>query len=259
MRVLLVDDEPIALDRLETALSCIPEVEVVGRATSASQAMALKRENSPDVVLLDINMPRQNGLSLMESMRDSGGSVPEFIFVTALDQHALKAFELHAADYLLKPVAFERLREALRRAEARLRARTADERFAELDRLIQNLARDKKSAFETDLWIKTHRGVDRVSVDEISVFRADGDYVAVELNGRTHLLSDSLTALCGRLDPARFMRAHRSAIVNLSRVRGIRRRVRRGFSLVLESGEMIEVGPSYSNAVLERLHTRSWR
>lgn len=259
MRVLIVDDEPIALDRLESALTCIPEAELAGRATGAAQALALVREIRPDVILLDINMPRQNGLALMESIREAQGRVPEIIFVTAMDQHAIRAFELDAVDYLLKPVALERLRDALRRAQDRIRARTADRRFAELDRLIQKLSGEKVSGFETNLWIRTKRGVDRIPVEDVSVFRAEGDYVAVEIGGKTHLLNDSLTAIESRLDPALFVRAHRSTIVNMARVKGVRRRAPRGLSLVIEAGGPVEVGPKYAADVLDRLRTGRWR
>jgi DNA-binding LytR/AlgR family response regulator len=258
MRVLIVDDEPIALDRLENALSCMPEMVLVGRAMTGREALQLARDTSPDVILLDINMPRQDGLTVMRLLID-GGNPPEVVFITAMDQHAIRAFELHAADYLMKPVSFERLREALRRVEERLRARTAERRFAELDRVIEMLKGERPSVYDREVWVRTKSGVDRVAVDDVDVFKADGDYVAVQTKERTHLLKVSLAALHERLDPEKFARAHRSAVVNLSRVKGVRRRRPRGLSLVLEGGAQIEVGPSHADDVLARLNARRWR
>lgn len=258
MKVLIVDDEPIALDRLEHALSCIPEAEIVGRAANGQQALALCRALRPDLVLLDINMPKQDGLSVMQALRDEGDP-PEVIFVTALDRHAIRAFELHAADYLMKPVAFDRLREAVRRAEDRLRARTADQRFAALDRLIESLREGRKTAFESSIWVRSRLGVDRIPVAEVTLFRAEGDYVAAQIGERAHLVKDTLAGMAERLDPAQFVRAHRSVIVNIERVKGIRRKPPRGIALLLDNGETIVVGPSYVNAIQAALNTGRWR
>lgn len=257
MRVMIVDDEAIALDRLEGALACMPEVELMGRALNGRQAIALARERRPEIVLLDISMPGQDGLTVMSALRDSA-EPPEVIFVTALDQHAVRAFELHAADYLLKPVAFERLREALRRAQERLRARAADRRFAELDQLIGSLKAERPT-HDQEIWVKTKLGVDRVPVKDISIFRAEGDYVALKVGESTHLIKEPLSALHDRLDPAAFLRVHRSAVVNLASVKSVRRRRPRGLALVLADGETVEVGPNYADAVLAALNARRWR
>lgn len=258
MRLMIVDDEPIALDRLESALLCIPQAQLVGRATNGRQALALVKEERPDVVLLDINMPGQDGLAVMGALRDAAAP-PEVIFVTALDQHAVRAFELHAADYLLKPVSFERLREALRRADERLRARSADRRFAELDKLIDALKGERRAAYDHELWVRTRLGVDRVDVKDVAMLQADGDYVAIKTKDATHLIKEPLASIHDRLDPAMFLRVHRSVVVNVACIKGIRRRRPRGLALVMEGGETIQVGPSFADAVMEALNTRRWR
>jgi DNA-binding LytR/AlgR family response regulator len=258
MRVLIVDDEPIALDRLEGALACVPEAELVGRAMTGRQALTLVKEQRPEVVLLDISMPGQDGLAVMRALRETSDP-PEVIFVTALDQHAVRAFELHAADYLLKPVAFERLREALRRAQDRLRARSADRRFAELDQVIGALKGERATKYDHELWVRTRLGMDRVPVKDVMMLKAEGDYVSVNTRDKNHLIKEPLAGLNERLDPAMFVRIHRSTVVNLAGVKGVRRRRPRGIALIMDNGATLEVGPSYADAVMTALNARRWR
>ena len=261
MRVLIADDEPVAVERLELALSCIPEVEVVAAARSGRDALRLIRDLRPDIAVLDIQMPGHSGFDVLKGLRGND-HVPEVIFVTAFDSHAVKAFEVHAADYLLKPVAFERLRDAIRRAGMRLQARAADQRFAELEKLITALSAPTGPAarpFEKELWVRDNDGIRRLAVENIDMFEAAGDYVIAHVEDTTHLLSDSLNSLEERLDPAVLLRVHRSSMVNLKRVRSLRKRGSRGLALILQSGRQIPVGPSYANAVIEAMNAKRWR
>jgi len=261
MRVLVADDEPVAVERLELALSCIPEVEVVGAARNGRDALRLIRELRPDIAILDIQMPGQSGFDVLQGLR-ANDHLPEIVFVTAYDGHAVKAFEVQAVDYLLKPVAFERLRDALRRANVRLQGRAADRRFAELEKVITALsAQNDPDArpFEKEIWVRENDGIRRISVETIDLFEAAGDYVIAHVDDTTHLLSDSLNSLESRLDPAIMMRIHRSAMINLKRVRNVRKRGPRGLALVLHSGRQIAVGPTYANAVMEAVNAKRWR
>jgi DNA-binding LytR/AlgR family response regulator len=261
MRVLIADDEPVALERLELALTCVPEAELVGAARTGRQALALIRELRPDVAVLDIQMPAQDGFAVIEDLRP-GEFTPEVIFVTAFHEHALRAFEVQAVDYLLKPVAFERFREALRRARTRLDARASDERFAELQRLLQTLKASEHveaRAGERELWAPERGGLVRIPVESIDRIEAEGDYVRVHAGEAAHLIKDTITALDERLDGEMFLRVHRSAIVNLARVKSVRRRIPRGHYLVLEGGAVVSVGPSHAAEVLARLNARRWR
>ncbi len=262
MRVLIADDEPVAVERLELALSCIPEAELVGVARNGKEALGLIRELQPDVAILDVQMPGQTGFGVLSGLRASD-RVPEVIFVTAFESHAVKAFEVHAVDYLLKPVPFERFRDALRRAKDRLHARAADSRFAELQDIIAALSAQAsgngRKDYDRDLWVREREGMTRIPIESIDLFEAAGDYVIAHSGETTHLLSDSISALQERLDPALHLRVHRSAIVHLHRVRGLRRRGRRGLSLTLQSGRQVAVGPSYAEVVLEAVNARRWR
>lgn len=261
MRILIADDEPIAVERLELALSCIPEAELAGIARNGREALMLIKELQPDVAILDIEMPGQNGFGVLSALKERD-KVPEVIFVTAYDNHAVKAFEVKAVDYLLKPVSFDRLRSSLRLASERLKARTADARFAELQEVIAALSTSRPQGalrFERDIWVRDRDGVTRVPVDTIDLLEAAGDYVIAHVGDTTHLLSDSISGLEKRLDPSLLMRVHRSAIANLKGVRGLRRRGARSMALMLQSGKLIAVGPSYLDRVLEAVHARRWR
>jgi DNA-binding LytR/AlgR family response regulator len=261
MRVLLADDEPVAVERLELALSCIPEAELVGIAHNGKEALSLIRQLQPDIAVLDIQMPGSNGFGVLSGLRQAD-KIPEVIFVTAHDNHAVKAFEVQAVDYILKPVAFERFRDALRRAGERWQARAADDRFARLQQEIAVLSSRAAGAgepYEREVWIKDRGGLNRVAVDEIDLVEAAGDYVIAHVAATSHLLTDSITSLEGRVDPKTLLRVHRSTLVNPSRVRSLRRRGRRGLCLVLNSGASVAVGPSYVDAVLQAMNAKRWR
>jgi DNA-binding LytR/AlgR family response regulator len=262
IRILLADDEPIALDRLELAAAGIPDAQLVAKARNGKEALTFIRELKPDVAVLDIQMPVKDGFAAIAELKP-GEHVPEIIFVTAFQEHAVRAFEVHAVDYLLKPVSFERFREAVRLAKARLDARAAEVRFAELQQLIASL-RDAGSPgtagnFEREFWVRNRDGMVRIPADSIDAITAEGDYVLLHAGGKSWLLKDSITSLAGRLDPATHLRIHRSTIVNLKRVDGLRRRGPKAMSLSLESGADYAIGPNYVDSVLKLVNARRWR
>lgn len=259
MRVLVADDEPLALARLKQALACIPEVEVIAAARSGEEALRLIHSLHPDLAILDIQMPGLDGLSVVARLRPSG-PVPEIIFVTAFTQHAVQAFELNAADYLTKPFEFERLRAAIRRAQARLDARNSDQRFAQLQVLVAALQQTvEPSLHETEIWIRRSDSLHRQSLEEVDHILAQGDYVELHTRGAAYLVRDTISSLEQRIDPARFVRCHRSVIVNLTFVRGMRRRAGRKLTLTLVDGKEITVGPSYVEQVSKIMNVKPWR
>jgi len=258
MRVLIADDEPLALRRLSTALACVPEAEIVGVAESGEQALRLLAELRPDLVVLDVHMPGPDGLDVAARVRRAQPEM-EVIFVTGLEQHAIRAFDLGAADYVLKPVSFERLREAVRRAAARLQARSADARFAELERRLETLAGHDGRGYDREIWARDGQGLARVPVESIDRIEADGDYVIAHVGDAAHLMHGTLRALEQRLDPSQFLRVHRSTIVNAARIRAIRRRAGGKLRLTLHDGATVEVGPSFTEQVLAAVGARRWR
>ena len=259
MRVLIADDEPLALTRLRQALVCIPEVDVIASARSGEEALTYIRELKPDVAILDIQMPGVDGLGVVVRLLQSD-VIPEFIFVTAFTHHAVKAFELEVADYLTKPFEFERLRAAIRRTRARLDVRNSDQRFAQLQALVCSLQQATTMPLhETELWIRRSGGLVRQPLDEVEYILAQGDYVELHTRGQAHLVRDTISSLEQRIDPGLFARCHRSVIVNLSFVTGMRRRNARKLTLTLTGGREVLVGPSYAARVTEGMHVKPWR
>jgi DNA-binding LytR/AlgR family response regulator len=259
LRILVVDDEPVALQRVELALKGLPEVELVGLTDDGRSAIELIRAQRPDIVLLDVQMPAMNGFDVAEALRQRPEK-PEIVFLTAHDEHAVRAFEVQAADYLLKPVSFARLKEAIRKAGERVLARRADVRLAEMQALLEleNPARGQ-AGHDDQLWIRDGLGLTRIEVGSVDLFRAEGDYVAARCGATEHLLREPISSLAERLNPSKFIRVHRSAIVNLAQIRKVNRRSRRSLVLVLKTGEQVAVGPSYTDAVLQALGVGRWR
>jgi DNA-binding LytR/AlgR family response regulator len=262
MRVLLADDEPVALARLELALAGVPSASLVARARNGREALRLIQELRPAIAVLDIDMPGLDGLRVAEMLK-ADDHIPEIIFVTAYQEHAIRAFELHAVDYLLKPIAFDRFRESLRRAESRQQARAADARLMELQNLLASLREQRNAGLDTpyeqELWAKTRDGLRRIPVDTIDYIAADGDYVMIHAGKSCYLLKDTIISLQNRLDPKRFLRIHRSTIVQATSVRSLQRRSLRGMAIILNDGTRLPVGPSFANGMPEAVRLRRWR
>jgi DNA-binding LytR/AlgR family response regulator len=253
LRTVIVDDEPLALRRLEIALNELPGVEVSGRARDGDEAMKVITAVRPDLVFLDIKMPTQSGLDLAATL-DSAGA-PAVIFVTAYGRYATEAFDLAAVDYLLKPFEFERLRKAVDRARDVLEAKEASVRLVELKAVIAALREEVdpvQPRYENELWIN-ERGVRvRLPVEAIEWFEAERDYVRINTAERSYLVRTSIRSLTERLDPAAFTRVHRSFLVRLKEVTRIVRRGAGSMVLVLSSGREVPIGRRYQAALRER-------
>jgi two-component system LytT family response regulator len=244
LRTLLVDDEPLALERLQVFFRDIAGAEVVGTARDGKEAAEAIARLKPDLALLDIQMPEQNGLRVAATL--PADDRPEIIFVTAFEQYAPDAFEVEAADYLLKPVRFDRLWQAVERAKRRKHLRT----LAGRAEAAEVAAPD---AHEDGLWVPTRAGAVFVPVETIEWIEAQRDYVMLHTPTRSHILRISMRALEERLDPAQLMRVHRSAFARPGNVVEVQRLGRTISALVLRDGAIVQVGPNYSKAVAERL------
>lgn len=254
IRALVVDDEPLAREGLRLLLATDPEVHVVGEAGNGPEAVRLIRELRPDLVLLDVQMPELNGFEVLAQL--GPGEVPAVIFVTAYDRYALRAFDIHALDYLLKPFRDDRFHDAIRRAKAQLRLT----RMSDLgQRLMSVLAsygeRDGTPApaptpTTPEPWVRrlAIRDAGRVvflDVDEIEYIEAADYYVQIHAGGKAYLHRETMQSLEARLEPERFMRIHRSAIVNSRRIRELRSEGRRDLVVVLTSGAELRVARSH--------------
>ena len=240
MRVLLVDDEPPALERLEAFFANMPDIQVVGTAANGLEANDKIAALAPDLVMLDIQMPELSGLAVAGALPFD--KRPEIVFVTAFEHFAPDAFEVEAADYLLKPVRFDRLRQAVERARRRQAGRRA---------ALEPAA--APSPYDDAIWVPTRTGQVRVPVETIDWIEATGDYAMLHTSLRSFLYRSTMSALAKRLDPAALMRVHRSAFVRLSKVAEVRRDGRWLVTLVLSDGAEVSVGPNYARAVVTAL------
>lgn len=253
LRTVIVDDEPLALRRLEIALEQMPDIEIAGRAHDGFEAGEVISAVRPDVVFLDIKMPNQSGLELAATLESAGN--PAVIFVTAFGRYAVEAFELAAVDYLLKPFEFQRLRAAVDRARAAIETKESAARFAELNAVISALRDDAdppQPRYETELWINDRGLRVRVPVDAVDCFEAERDYVRIHTDERSYLARTSIRSLSERLDPGQFARVHRSFLVRLADVTQIVRRGAGGVALTTKSGREIPIGRRFQTALRER-------
>lgn len=260
MRILIADDEPLALRRLRLGLAALPDVQVVAEANDGAKAIALIRAHNPDVVLLDVKMPLADGFKVVEALADLEGGAPAVIFVTAFDSYALRAFETSAVDYLLKPVEFDRLAAALERARARRDAqeagRRADELAAILDALRKEASGRDLPRYDRELWVRDRGRFLRVPVSEIDRIEAERDYVRLYWEGRTLLFRETMASLEDRLDPDVMLRVHRSTFVNWARLKAVRRDRGGRLFAVLENGSEAAVSRAYAPRVLAELRAR---
>ncbi len=250
LRVLLIDDEPLALSRLEVAFAQIPGAEVIGTASDGLSAAAAVAELNPDLVMLDIQMPGMNGLALAKALEAT--SRPDIVFVTAFEHHAPEAFAVEAVDFLLKPVQFDRLREAVERARRRGELRRQAGRAAELEEVVDAL-KVEAERYDREIWVPGRNGLSRVQVDQIEWIEAARDYVLLHTPIRSHILRATMAGVGERMDPAQMIRAHRSAFVRLSAVREVRRPSPGRLALVLASGAEVQVGSIYARGVQDAL------
>jgi DNA-binding LytR/AlgR family response regulator len=263
LRAVIADDEPLSLRRLELGLARVAGVEVVGAAQSGEEARHMIGALRPDLVLLDIKMPGATGLELAEEFgrAERVGPAPEVIFVTAFGRHAVKAFDLDAVDYVLKPLDFDRLAEAVERARDRIEARDGAAKLAEMSAVLETLREGEEvnganaggDAYDRDLWVSDRHGRVRVPLDQVIWFEAEREYVRIHLRERSYLVRRALRDLALRLDPAQFLRLHRSALVNSARIARVTRRPGGGLSVELVNGVQAPVGRKYQRAVKARL------
>lgn len=247
MRVLLVDDEALALDRLKALFANIDGAEVVGQAMTGEDALIAISDLRPDLVILDIQMPGRNGLRTAADITIDPR--PEIIFVTAHEHYAPDAFDVDAADYVLKPIRFDRLRQAVERARRRRSQREQAARAGELEEQVQYLRSHAAEARdEAAFWVPERHGQRRVPLDTINWIEAARDYVLLHTEMRSYMLRTTMSALEEKLAGSGLIRVHRSAFVRPERVTEVRR-ANRSIALVLADGAEVQVGPSYASAV----------
>ena len=258
LRILAVDDEPLALRRIELLLLRLSGVELIGKASSVAEALAAINEQRPDVLLLDIKMAGETGFDLLEKLQRP--HVPLVIFVTAYDQFASKAFDFDAVDYVLKPVDFARLSAAVERARRNRSIIAAEERITELTEVVAALRAETRATeparYETEIWAERLNEFVRIRVADLDWIEAERDYVRLHAHGHSYLLRETISGVQARLDPRTFIRVRRSALVRIDRVTGIRKAGTGNYRVTLSNGNDIRVGRTYVQQIRRLISPR---
>jgi len=246
VRAVIVDDEELARAVIREMLGAFPDIEIAAECANGFEAVKAVAETRPDLLFLDIQMPKLDGFVVLELIDVPGGHSPAVIFCTAYDQYAMRAFDAHAVDYLLKPFGAERFRAAVERARARLgegspRAAVLAAAARPPERHVQRIV------------VRDGTRVHVIPVDQLDYAVAQDDYVALHSGGKSHLKQQTIAGLASALDPARFVRIHRSAVVNLERVARIEPYTKDSRVAVLEDGTRLPVSRSGYARLLEAM------
>jgi two-component system LytT family response regulator len=249
IRVLLVDDEPLAREMIREMLKDDAEVSVVGECVNGREAIEAIQEHDPDLIFLDVQMPEIGGFEVLEVLKSV--HVPHVIFVTAYDQYAVRAFEVHALDYLLKPFDRERFDSAWRRAKAHI----LSTRNGEMDQRILAILEELKagSKYIERLVIKSGGRVFFLDTDDIDWIEAEGNYVSVHTGKKSHLLRETISSLEAQLDPKKFLRIHRSSIVKIDRIKELQPWFHGEYRVILLDGTQLTLSRNYRENLQEAL------
>jgi two-component system LytT family response regulator len=262
IRTILVDDEKLAIQGLQLRLEKHPEVEIIDTCSNGREAIRKIKTEKPDLVFLDIQMPGFDGFSVVKGVMEI--EPPLFVFVTAYQEHAVRAFEANAVNYLMKPVEEDKLADTLERVRTRLTEKRSAEEAEKLKTVLAEVAPDAIEAMPDDgeaasryeklINIKDKGQIFRIDVDSIERIEAAGDYMVIYTADNSLILRETMKDLERRLDPRVFQRVHRSWIVNLNQVRQVKPHTNGECFLVLESGADVKVSRSYRDVVARFVH-----
>src|SRR4030095_3002509 len=249
IRVLIVDDEPLARGVLREMLQSDPEVVIVGECGNGKEAVAAIKDLNPDLLFLDIQMPEMGGFEVLDALEE--GEAPHLVFVTAYDQYAVKAFEVHALDYILKPFDRDRFDVSWQRAKAQV----LRERNGGVEQKILSLLEDLKAGtkYLERLVIKSSGRIYFLETNEIDWIQAEGNYVSVHTGKKSHLLRETISSLESQLDPKKFLRIHRSAIVRIDRIKELQPWFHGEYHIVLHDGTQLTLSRNYRDRLQEAL------
>lgn len=246
IRTLIVDDESLARERIRDMLASDPAIEIVAECANGKEAIEAIQQYSPDLVFLDVEMPGIDGFAVLEAL--PADRMPTVIFVTAYDQYAVRAFEVYALDYLLKPFDQERFDRALKRAKDQIASEQTEALSQRILRAIEDIK--TKPVHLERLVIKLNGHVFFMKAEEIDWLEAEGNYVRLHSGKESYLLRDTISALESQLDPKRFIRVHRSAIVNVDRISELQPWFHGEYRIVLREGVQLTLSRTYR----EKLH-----
>lgn len=249
IRTVIVDDEPLARRGIRAHLKDERDVEVIAECGNGREAVQIIEAQAPDLIFLDVQMPELDGFGVVEAIKTE--RLPAVIFVTAYDKYALRAFEVHALDYLLKPFDAERFSLAMQRARTQLERRSISDLSHRLQSLIDDLQTHQK--YTERLVIKSAGRIFFLSVEEIDWVEAADNYVRLHAGRNTHLLRETMNSLERRLDPAQFVRVQRSTMINVRRIKEVRPLFRGEYEIVLLDGTCLASGRGYRDRMQELL------
>jgi len=247
IRTLICDDEPLARERIKRYLGSEPDIETVGECSNGQEAVAAIAELSPDLLFLDIQMPELDGFGVLKAIGPE--KIPVVIFVTAYDKYALSAFDVHALDYLLKPFNRDRFRRALVRA----RMQIEHDKLGQLDQRLLTLLEDLKTEHKylERLVVRSVGRVVFLKTDEIDWIEAAGNYVRLHIGRDGHLLRETMSHLEAKLNPDKFLRIHRSTLVNIDCIKELQPLFSGDYTVILRDGRQLTLSRSYREKLLE--------
>jgi two-component system LytT family response regulator len=247
MKILIVDDEPLARERVRRHLRDEPGVEIVGEAGNGREAVAAIAEKKPDLVFLDVQMPEMNGFDVLKTLEEN--KIPAIVFTTAYDKYAIQAFEFHALDYLLKPFTRERFRRAVKHARDKFentrQAGSVDERLVSL---LENL---KAKKHLERIVVKSSGRVFFIKTDEIDWIEAAGNYIKLHVGRESHLVRETMQSIEAKLDPEKFFRIHRSTLVQIDRIKELHPLFGGDYAVILRNGSELTLSRNYRDRLPE--------
>jgi two-component system, LytTR family, response regulator len=249
IRTMVIDDEPVARERIVGLLQQEQDIELIGECTDGQQAINAIQQQSPDLVFLDVQMPGSDGFNVIQQV--GADRMPAVVFVTAYDEYALRAFEVHAIDYLLKPFGRDRFQQTLRHAREHLERRRAGDLGKRLLALVQDLKPEPQRLDR--LVVKSGGRVFFLRTDQIDWIEAAGNYVRLHLSEDSHLFRETMNNMEARLDVRRFVRIHRSRIVNTERIKELQPWFNGEYVVVLQNGTRLTLSRGYREKLQERL------
>ncbi len=261
IRTIIVDDEKLAIQGLQLRLEPFEDVEIIETCSNGREAIRKIKTEKPDLVFLDIQMPGFDGFSVVKGVMEI--DPPLFVFVTAFEEHAIRAFEANAVNYLMKPVDEDKLADTVARVRQRLAEKKSAEEADKLKNVLSEVAPDAVESlsdnepterFEKLINVKDRGQIFRVEVDSIEHIEAAGDYMCIYTGDNSLILRETMKDLERRLDPRTFQRVHRSTIVNLNQVRQVKPHTNGECFLVLDSGAEVKVSRSYRDVVARFVH-----
>ncbi len=247
IKTLIVDDEPLARDRVKRFLRDENDINVIGECGNGKEAIAAIKEQKPDLVFLDIQMPEKNGFEVVKALDMQ--PMPSIIFVTAYDQYAIQAFDVHALDYLLKPFNRERLHRAVVHARERIEHRNLGDIDERLASLIADIRGEKK--YLERLVVKSVGRVFFLKTDEIDWIEAAGNYVKLHTGKESHMIRETMNGIESKLNPEKFLRIHRSTVVHIDRIKELHPMFSGDYAVILRNGTELALSRNYRERFLE--------